>query len=128
MTATDRTIKVVSEAAKWLDRVEPGWEHRIDPDTLNIACCDNCVLGQLYDRYGNASAFVPAIVVEDADEGPVKINDAFAGSYTVTNLWKQEIKDRLESSKKEGDSEERGSTRTTRESEQATETCQLVEA
>ena len=44
--------EIVSEAAKWLDGVEPGWHKKIDRETLDIGDCEyGCVLGQLYGDY-----------------------------------------------------------------------------
>lgn len=37
----------VRRGAEWLDRTAPGWEHRLDYRSLDIASHCNCVLGQL---------------------------------------------------------------------------------
>lgn len=36
----------VSRGAKWLDTVSPGWEEKIDINTLNLQCSNVCSLGQ----------------------------------------------------------------------------------
>ena len=46
MTNYYRTL--VKDAALMLDEVEPGWEKRIDPKTLRMSSCANCVLGQIF--------------------------------------------------------------------------------
>lgn len=43
--------KIVSDAAKWLDSVEPGWWRRIDKGNFNIRFCTQCILGQLYGEF-----------------------------------------------------------------------------
>lgn len=34
----------------WLDKERPGWEHRINLDTLDLKSQKTCVLGQLYGQ------------------------------------------------------------------------------
>ena len=43
---------VVRKGIKFLNEREPGWRKRIDLNTLNLANCAQCVLGQLYGEYG----------------------------------------------------------------------------
>ena len=38
----------VRNAAQMLDREVPGWERRVDPETLKMSSCANCVLGQVF--------------------------------------------------------------------------------
>lgn len=40
--------KAVARGAKWLDKHEPGWAHRIDPDAIVMSNECRCVLGLLY--------------------------------------------------------------------------------
>ena len=40
----------VDLAATILDRAKPGWERRVNPDTLNLMSLDCCILGQVYSR------------------------------------------------------------------------------
>lgn len=37
----------VTKGAAHLDRVVPGWFHRVDIGTLTLSSCEDCVLGQL---------------------------------------------------------------------------------
>lgn len=41
----------VARGVALLDRVEPGWFHRIDVNALNVANNRDCVLGRLYGDY-----------------------------------------------------------------------------
>lgn len=41
----------VSRGAKFLDKKEPGWYNKVNPDILDIRSETNCVLGQIYRRY-----------------------------------------------------------------------------
>tara|TARA_R110000751_G_scaffold30178_2_gene77382 strand:+ start:1592 stop:1936 length:345 start_codon:yes stop_codon:yes gene_type:complete len=45
----------VTAGMGWLDRVMPGWETKVDLDTLNIDSCKDCVLGQLLGNYFGSS-------------------------------------------------------------------------
>lgn len=45
-----------ARGARWLDRREPGWAGRVDPDRLDILSARNCVWGQLYGNYRSLSA------------------------------------------------------------------------
>jgi hypothetical protein len=42
----------VATGSALLDARVPGWAHRINNATLNIASGCNCILGQLYGAYG----------------------------------------------------------------------------
>ena len=41
----------VARGVALLDRVEPGWFHRIDVNALDVSQYDRCILGQLYKDY-----------------------------------------------------------------------------
>lgn len=41
----------VAAGARLLDRHQPGWDHRVDPDTLDAEDVGRCVLGQLFGGY-----------------------------------------------------------------------------
>jgi len=41
-------VKTVERGAALLDERKPGWDRKIDLDTLNLADGCNCVLGQVY--------------------------------------------------------------------------------
>jgi len=43
--------EVVQAGMDVLDKKVPGWECRIDPDTLDLASCQRCILGQIYGDY-----------------------------------------------------------------------------
>lgn len=36
----------VAAGAAWLDEVDPGWWELVELDRLDLASCDDCVLGQ----------------------------------------------------------------------------------
>lgn len=46
----------VARAARKLDHHYPGWENRINLDTLDLHSTYNCVLGQIYGHYLNDRA------------------------------------------------------------------------
>ena len=37
----------VNTGVEWLNSQRPHWRSQIDADLFNIACLDNCILGQL---------------------------------------------------------------------------------
>jgi hypothetical protein len=43
-------MKTVERGAALLDERLPGWYEKIDLDKLDLASCENCVLGQLHGR------------------------------------------------------------------------------
>lgn len=45
----------VRNGADWLDKVMPGWDKKIDLDSLDINSCIDCVLGQLLGHYSGDS-------------------------------------------------------------------------
>jgi hypothetical protein len=79
----------VADRARWLDQKVPGWEHRINLDTLDIKSCRNCVLGQLFGSYEQALQ----TLLKEAFSSYV--GDAFIDSGS-TVLWRTEIRDRRE--------------------------------
>jgi hypothetical protein len=38
----------VAKAAKWFDENHPGWYNKINLDTLDMAWCFDCVIGQVF--------------------------------------------------------------------------------
>lgn len=109
MNYTDRVAKGAAE----LDRILPGWELKIDLDSLYLSSTCNCVLGQLAvdlspkePDYWGPSGFDAAIdqiaphydweqwamdrgFDIEADEGPMDYVD-------LTEAWKRLIRQRLE--------------------------------
>lgn len=50
MTAEEARERV-NRGAALLDQRRPGWAGELDLNTLHMASCDSCVLGQLFDGY-----------------------------------------------------------------------------
>ena len=44
-------IEPVAAGSRWLDEHVPGWEQRIDLETLDVTNCTMCVLGQVYGDF-----------------------------------------------------------------------------
>lgn len=44
----------VAAGAAWLDEHRPGWDQRIDLETLDLGDPCHCVLGQEYGNYGDS--------------------------------------------------------------------------
>jgi hypothetical protein len=45
---SEKAVRAVQAGAEYLDTVMPGWEAKIDLDSLALASSTRCVLGQLY--------------------------------------------------------------------------------
>lgn len=56
------TVDRVAAGSNWLDVVHRGWTEDINLDALTIESCGQCVLGQLFGRYGDG------LVVLDLDD------------------------------------------------------------
>lgn len=114
----------VKRGARWLDKRLPGWfngrsEHLIDLDTLDLAQCQVCVLGQLEEPLLTALDLAPG----EGEEGYTRVVNALyppakdvisvtpdgarftvlhgfevdsEAYHTLTRLWTQEIRRRRE--------------------------------
>lgn len=69
--ATHAVAERVAQGAALLDIKQPGWEHRIDLDTLDIQTSTTCVLGQVFcgedDPYEYGADY---LLLHDAVENP----------------------------------------------------------
>src|SRR6476661_1172261 len=96
---TERVRQSVRSAARVLDFEIPGWEDRVNTETLDIADCKNCILGQLFaeegqfhvDRYGHALTGYQYAVENRED---IVFRDGLINAYTspsATAFWVEEI-------------------------------------
>ena len=44
---------LIKNGIKLLNKKYPGWQEKIDIDTLNLKSCTECILGQLYSDFDN---------------------------------------------------------------------------
>jgi len=59
---------LVEEGARLLNKhFGLSWEDEIDPDTLEMASCDKCVLGQLFGNFHDGIAKLNHSLPEDVD-------------------------------------------------------------
>jgi hypothetical protein len=49
----------VARGAELLDRLEPGWQWRVDPKKLDLRSLTMCVIGQLYGVYCMVPSYFP---------------------------------------------------------------------
>ena len=100
--------QIVSEAAKWLDGVEPGWYKKIDRKILNLSTYSDCIYGQLRGGYVEGLRYY-----KHFDElGAWKHFEAFTKTTfsaavfrshceSLTPHWLAEISARLEADKRQ---------------------------
>jgi hypothetical protein len=92
------TIKErVKAGAALLDREEPGWEQRINLETLNLeeSCC--CVLGQLFQGYSTGVARLDLDLEAEFSLGFYRFDPASDREYSwdsLTRAWKALIRER----------------------------------
>lgn len=48
------TLSPAQRGAALLDRIQPNWASRVNPETLDIQFGDRCVLGQVFGDYWDA--------------------------------------------------------------------------
>ena len=73
----------VERGARWLDENFPGWEGRIDIDTLDISSGTYCICGQVFDEDANrlmAAGADGSIVSSGFDYG-------YSTLFTEANSW-----------------------------------------
>jgi len=93
MASRSKYSEVVQAGMAVLDANMPGWECRIDPETLNLASCQLCVLGQVYGEY---SAGKREVGIEDGDNYGFSTRDDSSREYGfLTRTWLRVIKKRL---------------------------------
>lgn len=116
----DVAAVVVARGAELLDReLGPGWELKLDFEILNMAACEACVLGQLFDKeytealrrldvdageYGFDLGDEMGLVsrqmgnmVDDRELAWDELRSADAGMYLdLEEAWLAEVKRRLE--------------------------------
>lgn len=79
-----------AEGAALLDRAVPGWESRIDLETLDISCPRNCIIGQLL-------GWITGLKVLGVRLTP----NGFAGGRHQTTAWRELITERRRATESE---------------------------
>jgi hypothetical protein len=83
----------VENGMQLLDRVYPGWEKKVNLETLDIMSCRHCILGQLYGDYDDGVRWVgiskhSAHEFGFVEQGEIWFND-------LTSMWAEKITARL---------------------------------
>lgn len=89
-----KQLERVQRGARLLDEKVPEWFNKIDIETLNIASCLKCVLGQLFGYFSDESLNRLGLTLyshDDIEHGFLS-QDGF--NKTITLLWIEEIKQR----------------------------------
>jgi hypothetical protein len=92
----------IAAGAAVLDQHVPGWRDRIDTDTLDLANCHACVLGQLYGNFirglevvGPAGTSLTAKTLCAAEHGFYAVgagdDDLHQEYQQLTDGWREEI-------------------------------------
>jgi len=89
----DPIAQRAAAGARFLDQRTPGWENRINTETLNIASGNNCALGQVYGSYGVGLSLTGA--------APQSMSLGFSSTGNIdreyellTQAWRKEVQDR----------------------------------
>ena len=91
---TDR----VARGAAYMDENYPGWERKINLDTLDIQDGCKCILGQATpEGYLDAVNKIRDSVPAEYYVGTVSSDHGFCGGHTITELWITLIKGRFNS-------------------------------
>ena len=100
----------VSGGAEFLDEVDPGWAASIDPSTLDLTGCDECILGQRFggfregmDKLG-LTLSVTRVLGLNYDPRPAGWQGPLPGSREaerdeadqLRTFWLEEIRERTE--------------------------------
>lgn len=85
-----------AEGAALLDRAVPGWESRIDLETLDISCPRNCIIGQLL-------GWITGLKVLGYPVDPLcrLTPNGFAGGRHQTTAWRELITERRRATESE---------------------------
>jgi len=78
----------VRNAAETLDEVNPGWEEKINFDTLDMKDWTSCVLAQVFSDKDYIES------LHDMRRHGYMGNRAFSG-FAPVDLWENEVKKRL---------------------------------
>ena len=81
----------VARGAALLDERIPGWDQRIDLDTLDIDSCQNCVLSQLFGSPQNAFDFNPYYGFDIEDYNPRSRLSSIRRAQRLTAQWRRVI-------------------------------------
>jgi hypothetical protein len=95
----DTELSPVQLGAELLDHVSPGWEEEIDLDSLDLASCTRCILGQLFGIFdiGDLELAECLGVVEDEldlDFFGFSVNGLPDDYADLTEDWRTLITDR----------------------------------
>lgn len=96
-----RDVESVSLAARWLDKVNPGWAKRVDFSILDMMNPRRCILGQVFqpsvwhpstwNKRGYSAGFY---LYMKQNRGTVRYAPFVASS--LIPLWKKEVEFRLD--------------------------------
>lgn len=82
-----------------LDEHAPGWETRIDVETLDLWSTCNCILGQEFGRFEHGLCLLildgPAATRYGFDVDPRASDALHIGYRTLTSEWRRAIRARL---------------------------------
>ena len=89
----------VKAGANWLDQVHPGWDEKVNLETLDINSCKDCVIGQLLGNYCGNSKLHVTVIESGSQLGfctpSIEADDEDGEAMTALTLtWKELIEAR----------------------------------
>ena len=91
-----------ASGAKFLDSVNPTWWQNVYVNELDLQCCFNCVLGQLYETYDNGKQRLllgeeqASLLGFNLGENEIDRYDYEISYHILSEVWAQEIINRRE--------------------------------
>lgn len=90
MEISEEARLAVKRGAYWLDENYPGWENRLELDTLFMNDCHLCVIGQVVGNYFETIAGEEWAIEHGFDA------DEYYGYSVLEKCWTDVVIDRLE--------------------------------
>lgn len=93
---TEAVRERVARGAAYLDEVDPGWHHRVDPASLELADGQFCVLGQLHGDFRLGLGRAHLINLSSAPRASLSpVTHGFQCVQNVSDAWQERDYQRL---------------------------------
>lgn len=98
--AKEKVRNKVRKGADVLDDINPGWFNEVNVKELEMASCERCILGQIFESYGCGMSNITSEGLDPHVMGFDVCGDSMSlrcNSYGIlADFWIEEIEDRKE--------------------------------